>query len=92
VPGVADRRENPPGKATQGDSGRREVLASRDATEPPRRDGDAVEIALADALSKASEAGRFDVVAQLAGELEARRRARASNVVPLAAAKQTEGA
>jgi hypothetical protein len=38
---------------------------------------DAVEDALARALSEASAAGRFDVVAQLARELEARRTARA---------------
>lgn len=41
-------------------------------------DGDAVERALAGA----AEAGRFDAVAQLARELEARRLARAGNVVP----------
>ena len=35
----------------------------------------AVELALAHALTKAAEAGRFDVVAQLATELEERRRA-----------------
>jgi hypothetical protein len=44
--------------------------------------GDAVEAALAEALARAAEAGRFDVVAQLAKELEARRLARAGNVVP----------
>ncbi len=43
--------------------------------------GDAVEEALAGALARAAEAGRFDVVAQLARELEARRSARAGNVV-----------
>jgi hypothetical protein len=41
---------------------------------------DAVETALADALQKASEAGAWDVVAKLAAELEARRRARAAVV------------
>jgi hypothetical protein len=40
-----------------------------------------VESGLAAALLRAAEAGRFDVVAQLAGELEARRLARAGNVV-----------
>jgi hypothetical protein len=45
---------------------------------------DEVEAALARALDRASEAGRFDVVAQLARELEARRLARAGNVVRLA--------
>jgi hypothetical protein len=42
---------------------------------------DPVEIALAKALGDAAAAGRFDVVAQLASELEARRRARTANVV-----------
>ena len=44
---------------------------------------DQVEAALARALDRASEAGRFDVVAQLARELEARRLARLPNLVPL---------
>ena len=39
---------------------------------------DQVEAALARALDRASEAGRFDVVAKLARELEARRQARRS--------------
>jgi len=42
-----------------------------------------VETRLAVALSRAAEAGRFDIVAQLARELEARRLARAGNVVRL---------
>lgn len=42
-------------------------------------EGDPVEAALAKALEGATEAKRWDVVAQLAGELEARRRVR-SNV------------
>lgn len=45
-------------------------------------DVDAVEAALAEALTRASEAGAWDVVGKLAGELEARRRAR-SGVVAL---------
>jgi hypothetical protein len=55
------------------------------ADTPPRSAAvfDPVEEALAQALTKASGARRFDVVAQLAKELEARRLARASNVVPL---------
>ena len=44
---------------------------------------DAIEAALADAVTKAAEAGRFDVVGQLAAELQARRTARAGNVVAL---------
>ena len=42
---------------------------------------DPVELALARALDRASEAGRFDVVVQIAGELRARRVARMGNVV-----------
>lgn len=49
-----------------------------------------LERALADALSKAVEAGRFDVVAQLARELEARRLAASPNVVPLPATKKAK--
>ena len=44
---------------------------------------EAVEDALAKALEGATTAGRWDVVAQLARELEARRAHRASNVVQL---------
>ena len=44
---------------------------------------DAVEAALAEAIRGATSAGRWDVVAQLASELEARRLARAGNVVVL---------
>ena len=43
--------------------------------------GDAVEMALANALAAAAAAGRFDVVAQLARDLEARRQARAGIVL-----------
>lgn len=45
--------------------------------------GDAVEAALSRALEAAAAAGRFDVVAQLARELEARRLAGSPNVVTL---------
>lgn len=61
------------------------------AVEPAPVVGDPVEIALADALTKAAAAGRFDVVAQLAGELEARRKARTANVVDLAAEAARRG-
>ena len=44
---------------------------------------DRVENALAKAIEQAAAAGRFDVVAQLAKELEARRLAHAGNVVQL---------
>ncbi len=53
---------------------------------------DAVEAALATALVEAATVGRFDVVAQLARELEARRLARAGNVVLLNAVRRKEGA
>lgn len=50
---------------------------------------DAVEAALADALRGATAAARWDVVAQLAGELQARRQARqAPEVVSLELARQ----
>lgn len=49
---------------------------------------DAVELALANALEQATAAGRWDVVAQLASELEARRIARAENVVALRRVRQ----
>jgi hypothetical protein len=45
---------------------------------------DFVEIALAKAIEGATAARRWDVVAQLARELEARRLGRAANVVDLA--------
>lgn len=48
---------------------------------------DAVEDALGVALKGATEAGRWDVVAQLAGELQARRVSRTGNVVAIGAAK-----
>jgi hypothetical protein len=55
------------------------VLPPRSAAAP-----DSVEDALAVALAQASAAGRFDVVALLARELEARRLASAGNVVRIA--------
>jgi integrase len=67
----------------------------RDETERPKPDVtsavDAVETALADALTKATTAERWDVVAQLARELEARRLARSANVVVLAAERRRDG-
>jgi hypothetical protein len=45
---------------------------------------------LARALSDAACAGRFDVVAQLARELEARRLAKAENVISLAATRRRQ--
>jgi hypothetical protein len=72
---VADRRANAAKDATKDDAKRPEVSAS----------GDDVEAALAKALEQAAAAGRFDVVSQLARELEARRLALAGNVIPLEA-------
>jgi hypothetical protein len=71
--------------ATKGDAKRPKVSALSAAD-------NAVERALAHALDSAAEAGRFDVVAQLARELEARRRARAGNVVPLDPKTRRRGA
>lgn len=51
---------------------------------------DAVETALADALTRASQAGQWDIVASLAAELQARRQARA-NVLSLDAARSKRG-
>jgi hypothetical protein len=52
---------------------------------------DAIEMAIADALTKATAAGRFDVVAQLARELEARRHAAAGKVISLDAKRRQRG-
>ena len=49
---------------------------------------DPVEAALCRALEAAATAGRFDVVSQLAKELEARRLAGAGNVVALEPRRQ----
>jgi hypothetical protein len=73
---VANRRENDRDRTTQDDARQREVSASVASPDP-------VEAALARALDRASEAECFNVVAQLARELEARRLARAANVVQL---------
>jgi len=78
VPIVANRREDDADLATQDGAKRREVSALSSL-------GDPLEAALARALDCAAQAGRFDVVAQIARELEARRLARADNVVTLKA-------
>jgi hypothetical protein len=66
VRSVAKGCEKEAEDATQDDAKQREVSALSPGD-------DAVEAALADTLARAAEAGRFDVVAQLAKELEARR-------------------
>ena len=90
VPNVAHRRENTGTQAPQSGGKHPEVLATADEPpaspdEPPspRRAEDGVEGAIATALSRAAAAGRFDVVLQLARELEARRERGASNLVRL---------
>jgi hypothetical protein len=67
------RRVNDADHATQDDAKRREVSASRDV----------VESALARAIERATAAGRWDVVAHLAKELEARRPHQTGKVVHL---------
>ena len=63
---------------------------------PDRPDGqsvgnpDAVEVALADAITKAATAGAFDVLPKLVAELEARRKAR-SGTVDLATERAKRG-
>jgi hypothetical protein len=52
---------------------------------------DAVDVALAKALEAATGDGRWDVVSQLARELEARRLARGNGVVDLAAERRRRG-
>ena len=66
-----------PGKGQSG--GNQETLATLE---------DQVELELARALGKAAAAARFDVVAQLAKELEARRLARLTNVIKLDATRR----
>jgi hypothetical protein len=63
---------------------RGEISDGSQRPEPERAGGgDAVEAALVAALTAATAAGRFDVVGQLARDLEARRMAQAGNVVAL---------
>ena len=62
-----------------------------DHAAPVHREGDDVEAALVKAIGEASAAGRFDVVALLAGELQARRLAR-GGVVTLDAKRRQRGA
>ena len=68
----------------------RSACADSDRQTPtaPLGAGDDVEMALARALAQAADARRFDIVGQLARELEARRLARASKVVPLGQGKR----
>jgi len=82
-PSPADARESA-NASTKRDPG--DDVATPDATVVGQSwgDGDAVEQALATALDAATAARRFDVVAQLARELEVRRTlAQSANAVPL---------
>jgi hypothetical protein len=71
--------------ATQDDAKRREVSALSAAASDP------LEAALALALVRAAETGRFDVVALLAREVEARRLARSGSVVALDVQARSRG-
>jgi hypothetical protein len=82
APIVANGAENTAICTTLDDSKPPKVLALSASEKAPT---DAVEAALATALVEAATAGRFEVVAQVARELEARRLARAGNVVRPAA-------
>jgi integrase len=71
------RCSNPLGDAVISErSSNRRAIIGESAPDP-------VEVALAFALTEAAKAGRFDVVGQVARELEARRLARTPNVVTL---------
>jgi hypothetical protein len=65
----------------------REVQPPGPSAESPTKTSDDVEAGLASALGLAATAGHFDIVAQLARELEARRLARTRNVVALDAGR-----
>ena len=65
------------------DDSSQNVTATGASETAPKSSAKDMETALAAALSRAAEAGRFDIVAQLARELEARRLARAGSAVRL---------
>jgi hypothetical protein len=80
---AASGDRDPPCFLVSPDDSSRNVTAAR-TSEPAGASGAVdIETGLAAALLRAAEAGRFDIVAQLAGELEARRLARAGNAVRL---------
>ena len=79
TPKVAKNTEKRSADATKEDTRQPAVSVSASAVD--------IEEAIAGALTAASAAGQWDVVAQLAKELEARRLARAGNVVALGARK-----
>jgi len=89
---AADVRASSPESAlSEGDTAR-ESADSRPALPRDAAASDLVEAALARALDRASDAGRFDVVGQLARELEARRLSRLGNVVLLDSRGRRQGA
>lgn len=69
--------ETPGNRAVAGETPVAEANAKGQSGGDPEPAGDPVEAALADALTKASAAGQWDVVARIAAELQARREARA---------------
>ena len=73
---------NPTGRADKQGVSVDDDLQGGPYTGPGSQD-DVVEAALANAISEAVAAGKFDVVGQLCRELEARRLARAGNVVAI---------
>jgi hypothetical protein len=85
--GVGDRSDVPMG--ADGALNGTHLDRNLDYARPTPVEGDAVEAALAKALEGATAAGRFDVVALLAGELQARRLAREG--VPTLRAKPRQG-
>ncbi|MFZ5891287.1 MAG: hypothetical protein ACOY0T_09575 [Myxococcota bacterium] len=72
-----DEEPEPPGSERPNLAIAGEVIAASDHQSGAQ---DAVEAALADALTRAAAAGEWAVVGKLSGELEARRRARAGTV------------
>ncbi len=81
--GVGDTRGEPTviASGTSSEAIDEGAAGTRPADATPRA-GDPVELALSFALEEAAKAGRFDVVVQLARDLEARRLAGAPHVVP----------
>jgi site-specific DNA recombinase len=80
--------ENTSGSAAESVASPAAIVAKEEQAPPVQ--GDAVEAALAAAIAGATAAGQWAIVAQLAGELEARRLAKA-NVVSLDAARTRKG-
>jgi hypothetical protein len=84
---AADARASAPEFAPSEGETSQDSAESRNALPRQAAASDPVEAALAKALEEAATAKRWDVVAHIAGELEARRLARAGNVVPIVTVK-----